>query len=227
MGAVWVSATDPALPFLTADRRALKQIFLNLLSNAIKFTPAGGSVTAFARRLADGPICFGVTDTGVGIALEDQGKVFEKFGQGRHDFAPKERGTGLGLSVVRVQLHTGAERDEVLGTGHGRVVLVGGVVPPLPPPGLPVETTVPCVDREFRACAEAALEVEQAGKRSGDRVQRRAADAAQVPVVFDEPENRGLIRHGVVHVVDLRVGRDHQQRQPRAISAAALIRGIR
>lgn len=103
------AAIEPALPFLNADRRALKQVFLNLLSNAIKFTPSGGSVTAFARRLADGQICFGVTDSGVGIAPEDQGKVFEKFGQGRHDFAPKERGTGLGLSVVRalVEMHGG------------------------------------------------------------------------------------------------------------------------
>ena len=50
-----------------------------------------------------------MTDTGVGIAPEDQGKVFEKFGQGRHDFVPKERGTGLGLSVVRalVEMHGG------------------------------------------------------------------------------------------------------------------------
>ena len=109
-GACGLAATvEPGLALLNADRRALKQIFLNLLSNAIKFTPPGGSVTAFARRLADGRICFGVTDTGVGIAPEDQAKVFEKFGQGRHDFAPKERGTGLGLSVVRalVEMHGG------------------------------------------------------------------------------------------------------------------------
>jgi signal transduction histidine kinase len=113
-------ATEPGLPALRADHRALKQIFLNLLSNAIKFTPPGGSVTAFARHLADGRISFGVTDTGVGIAPEDQAKVFEKFGQGRHDFKPAERGTGLGLSVVRalVEMHGGEVLlASALGTG--------------------------------------------------------------------------------------------------------------
>jgi signal transduction histidine kinase len=66
-------------------------------------------VTAFARRVADGRIAFGVTDTGVGIAPEDVGKVFEKFCQGRHAHVPKERGAGLGLSIVQglVNAHGG------------------------------------------------------------------------------------------------------------------------
>jgi signal transduction histidine kinase len=104
-----ISAVEPGLPHLCADHRALKQIVINLQSNAIKFTPPGGSVTAFARRLPDGEIALGVSDTGVGIAPEDLLKVFEKFGQGRHDFRPKEKGTGLGLSVVRalVEMHGG------------------------------------------------------------------------------------------------------------------------
>ncbi len=76
-------------------------MLLNLLSNALKFTLSGGSVTAFAHTMADGRVAFGVTDTGVGIAPEDQAKVFEKFGQGRHTHMPKETGTGLGLSIVR------------------------------------------------------------------------------------------------------------------------------
>ena len=122
------STTDAGLPALEADRRALKQILLNLLSNAIKFTPPGGSVTAFARQLADGRISFGVMDTGVGIALEDQGKVFEKFGQGRHDYVPKERGTGLGLSVVRalVEMHGG---EVLLASALGQGTTVTVVIP--------------------------------------------------------------------------------------------------
>jgi two-component system, cell cycle sensor histidine kinase PleC len=115
-----IEAVEPGLPAVRADRRALKQILLNLLSNAIKFTPPGGSVKAFARRLTDGGISFGVTDTGVGIAPEDQSRVFEKFGQGRHEFKPKEKGTGLGLSVVRalVEMHGGEVLlASALGTG--------------------------------------------------------------------------------------------------------------
>ncbi|MGZ5999289.1 MAG: sensor histidine kinase [Rhizomicrobium sp.] len=89
------------LPNLRADERALKQIMLNLLSNALKFTSSGGSVTAFAFEAADGGITFGVRDTGVGIAEEDLARVFENFGQGRHDVVTADKGTGLGLPIVK------------------------------------------------------------------------------------------------------------------------------
>jgi len=83
------------------DERALKQIMLNLLSNALKFTPAQGSVVAFVSCEENGAITFGVRDTGVGIALEDQARVFENFGQGRHDVVTADKGTGLGLPIVK------------------------------------------------------------------------------------------------------------------------------
>jgi len=91
----------PSLPIVAADRRALKQIALNLLSNAIKFTPAGGRVDVFAAPQADGGVVFGVDDDGIGIAEADQARVFENFGQGRHDVATMEKGTGLGLPIVK------------------------------------------------------------------------------------------------------------------------------
>ena len=100
-GCKLIGAVEPGLPRVRADERALNQVLLNLLSNALKFTPPGGTVTAFAHPMADGRVAFGVSDTGVGIAPEDQAKVFEKFGQGRHAHVPKETGTGLGLSIVR------------------------------------------------------------------------------------------------------------------------------
>jgi two-component system cell cycle sensor histidine kinase PleC len=95
-----VNAIPADLGLLYADERALKQILLNLLSNAVKFTPAGGRVTAFARRSGE-DFCFGVMDTGVGIAPEDQQQVFDSFGQGKHDIAVAEKGTGLGLAIVK------------------------------------------------------------------------------------------------------------------------------
>jgi two-component system cell cycle sensor histidine kinase PleC len=108
-GCTLICAAEPGLGAVRADERALKQILLNLLSNALKFTLPGGTVTAFARSCADGRVAFGVADTGVGIAQEDQARVFEKFGQGRHAHVPKEKGTGLGLAIVRglVQAHDG------------------------------------------------------------------------------------------------------------------------
>jgi two-component system cell cycle sensor histidine kinase PleC len=87
----------------------LKQILLNLLSNAIKFTPRGGKVTVFAHAAADGGLCFGISDTGVGISEEDQQRVFQNFGQGRHDVVTADKGTGLGLPIVKglVEAHGG------------------------------------------------------------------------------------------------------------------------
>ena len=97
------------LPRIHADERALKQVLLNLLSNAVKFTPPGGTVTAFAHLEANGALAFGVSDTGLGIADDDQERVFQNFGQGRHDVVTADKGTGLGLPIVKglVEAHGG------------------------------------------------------------------------------------------------------------------------
>ena len=61
---------------------------------------AGGEVRVFAQAGPDGGIVFGVADNGVGIAPEDQARIFETFGQGRHDVATSDKGTGLGLPIA-------------------------------------------------------------------------------------------------------------------------------
>src|SRR6185295_3671991 len=111
---------EPGLPLLLADERALRQTLLNLISNGIKFTPPGGAVTVFARRGPGGGMDVGVSDTGVGIDPADLDTVFEAFGQGQHDIATQEKGTGLGLPIVRglVQAHGGKGRlESELGRG--------------------------------------------------------------------------------------------------------------
>jgi len=100
--------------------RALHQVLLNIISNAVKFTPAGGTVTVFAKRAANGGMDVGVSDTGVGIDPSDLNSVFEAFGQGRHDIASSDRGTGLGLPIVRglIEAHGGKVRlESELGRG--------------------------------------------------------------------------------------------------------------
>jgi signal transduction histidine kinase len=80
---------------------------LNLLSNAIKFTPEGGRIEVRAAS-TDGMVEVSVTDTGFGIAPEDQDAVFEEFRQvGTAD--KKAEGTGLGLALSRkfIELHGG------------------------------------------------------------------------------------------------------------------------
>ena len=111
-------ACESGLPAVRADERAIKQILLNLLSNALKFTLPGGTVTVFARALADRGVAFGVADTGVGIARQDHAKVFEKFGQGRHAHVPKERGTGLGLAIVQGLVYAHGGQIELESVEH-------------------------------------------------------------------------------------------------------------
>jgi two-component system cell cycle sensor histidine kinase PleC len=108
------NAVNPALETVFADERSIKQILLNLLSNAVKFTPENGTVKVFARREKDGGMVVGVSDTGIGIAAEDQAKVFDSFGQGKHDVAIADKGTGLGLTIVKglAESHGGSVRLE-------------------------------------------------------------------------------------------------------------------
>ncbi len=93
---------------LVGDERKIKQILLNLLSNAVKFTPEGGRVGVRAER-ANGAVEVSVSDTGIGIAPEDQEAIFEEFRQVGTDYARKREGTGLGLTLARkfVELHGG------------------------------------------------------------------------------------------------------------------------
>jgi GAF domain-containing protein len=98
---------DNRLGQIQADERKVRQVVLNLLSNAIKFTPEGGRIEVAAAP-QDGLVEVSVTDTGVGIAPEDQEAVFEEFRQvGTVD--KKVEGTGLGLTLCRkfVELHGG------------------------------------------------------------------------------------------------------------------------
>jgi signal transduction histidine kinase len=82
-------------------------VALNVLSNAIKFTPEGGRIEVRAVPV-DGSVEVSVSDTGVGIAPEDQEAVFEEFRQVGTS-AAKQEGTGLGLALCRkfVELHGG------------------------------------------------------------------------------------------------------------------------
>ena len=101
-------SVDERLGEWVADERKVRQILLNLLSNAVKFTPDGGQIEVSAA-LADSSVEISVSDTGIGIAPEDQESIFEEFRQAGADHAGKREGTGLGLTLARkfVELHGG------------------------------------------------------------------------------------------------------------------------
>jgi signal transduction histidine kinase len=101
-------AVDDRLGDFVGDERKIRQILLNLLSNAVKFTPEGGRVSVKAVP-TDGSVEISVSDTGIGIAPEDQHAIFEEFRQVGSDDARKREGTGLGLTLAKkfVELHGG------------------------------------------------------------------------------------------------------------------------
>ena len=89
-----------------ADAKAVRQIALNLISNALKFTPQGGTVDVIAEEVPGGAM-LSVADSGVGISPEELLKLSRAFEQG--EAGKKQKGAGLGLSVVRAfaELHGG------------------------------------------------------------------------------------------------------------------------
>ena len=111
-----------------ADELRFKQVVVNLLTNAVKFTPDGGRVTVAARRGGE-ELQVTVTDTGIGVPPEDRERIFESFQQGGRG-APKEEGTGLGLTLSRriVELFGGRmwlDSEVGVGSTFGFAVPVG------------------------------------------------------------------------------------------------------
>jgi len=102
------------LPLLFADEAKFKQVMYNLLSNAIKFTPDGGKVVVTAAtssdsNSADGFLRVAVKDTGIGIKVNDQERVFREFEQVDSSYGRQQQGTGLGLALTKrlVEMHGG------------------------------------------------------------------------------------------------------------------------
>jgi signal transduction histidine kinase len=97
----------PTLPPGHGDERRLTQVLLNLVGNAIKFTDAGEVVIKAAA--CDGLFALSVRDTGPGISIADQAKLFQEFQQADNSITRKKGGTGLGLAISKriVEMHGG------------------------------------------------------------------------------------------------------------------------
>lgn len=99
----------PDLPDIDADHRGMRQVLLNLISNAVKFTPEGGSITVAASAYGSDRQKVSVTDTGIGIAAEDLGRLARPFEQVEGQHSKTTQGTGLGLALTKalIEIHQG------------------------------------------------------------------------------------------------------------------------
>ena len=103
-----------------ADEQKIRQLVLILVDNAVKYTPDGGKVTLEFRNAEKGKVCLAVSDTGIGIAPEDQEKVFDRFYRVDKARSREMGGNGLGLAIAQeiVELHHGSIAiDSALGQG--------------------------------------------------------------------------------------------------------------
>lgn len=94
---------------LQADEQKIKQLVLILVDNAVKYTPEGGQVTVRLEQPAKGQVRFTVKDTGIGIAPEDQARIFDRFFRVDKVRSREMGGNGLGLAIAHeiIKLHKG------------------------------------------------------------------------------------------------------------------------
>jgi signal transduction histidine kinase len=111
---------DADVPYVHADKGRLLQVLDNLVTNALKFTPEGGAVDVSLRNAPTGRVRLDVRDSGIGIAAEEQSRLFERFFRASSAVEQQLPGTGLGLYIARVisEAHGGSIRV-TSGLGQG------------------------------------------------------------------------------------------------------------
>jgi signal transduction histidine kinase len=102
------------------DLTRLAQVFSNVLINAAKYTPSKGRIALAVKRLGSG-VSVMVRDTGIGIAEEHIGRIFEMFGQVESSRTRAQGGQGIGLALARglVEMHGGTIQARSAGVGKG------------------------------------------------------------------------------------------------------------
>ena len=100
-GVTLVFEEPVGIPPLYTDEGKVSQILRNFVSNALKFTERGQVRVSASLDAARHTVVFAVSDTGIGIALEDQAQIFEEFAQADHPLQQRTKGTGLGLPLAR------------------------------------------------------------------------------------------------------------------------------
>ena len=134
---------DPGVGVVPADRSHLQRVLENLLSNALKFTPPGGRVRL---RVAcdDRNVTFSISDTGIGMSVEDQERLFTRFFRSPTATSMAIQGTGLGLSIVK----------KIVDDHHGTISVESA-----PDAGTTVTFTIPLIPTNARVDVTAVRRV--------------------------------------------------------------------
>ena len=175
-----VSDIAPDLPGITGDQDRLIQVVINLISNAVKFTDAG-SITCSARQ-AGTELLVSVRDSGIGIAPDDQPKVFEKFKQVGDTLTDKPKGTGLGLPICK----------EIVEYHGGRIWVESE-----PGRGSIFSFTLPILEKsaQLELLPERhSIDIESLVKQLRERVSTNGARDKSVLVVDDDSNIRSLLQ---------------------------------
>ena len=197
--ALHISVAPDAPPSFVSDRQRLEQILKNLLSNAIKFTDAG-TVSLHVSTDAAGLVRFQVQDTGIGIADDQQQKVFDAFHQADGTTSRRYGGTGLGLSISRdLAALLGGSIELASTPGQGSTFTL--VLPAVMPERAVEAATVPAAAPQAPAKVAAAPKAAPAAKPvplptfEDDRNSAPAGKTGQrsVLVIEDEPSFAGIL----------------------------------
>lgn len=198
------------VPLLYSDETKVSQVLRNFISNALKFTERGEIRVSATMNQGNRTVTFAVADTGIGIAAEDQARIFEEFTQIENPVQRKVKGTGLGLPLCR----------KLAGLLGGQIDVVSQVGI-----GSTFSLTIPIQYVELRA------------ERTDETAEQEdwQIDPSRIPVLIveDEPETRLIYENYLrgspfqpVAAANIRRGRAAlRQLRPRAILLDIVLRG--
>ncbi len=199
-------AIDPNVPAaITTDRQRVEQILKNLLSNAVKFTDKG-RVTMTVGVTPEGWVQFGVRDSGIGIAQDQQDRIFDAFHQADGTTSRRFGGTGLGLSISRDLTNLlGGTLNVSSQPGEGSLFTLSlprsGAVAATPPAASALNAPQPAT-LATPAPTSAPASMEPAASFADDR-DLPAAGTRTVLVIEDEPEFARIL-FDLAHELDYR-----------------------
>jgi signal transduction histidine kinase/CheY-like chemotaxis protein/tetratricopeptide (TPR) repeat protein len=173
---------DPNIPKITGDTNKLIQVVINLISNAVKFTDKG-AVTCRIKQVGN-EIITSIQDTGMGIAKEDFGAVFEQFKQiGGDTLTDKPKGTGLGLPICK----------EIVEHSGGRIWVESEVGK-----GTTFSFAIPFVDKENNPISSGPIHLNDLVKQLKEKMNfsqlKDVGANAHILIVDDEESIRSLLR---------------------------------